>query len=526
VTTGRKLALGATAIGGVVVLALAGLHFYLKLGASRYRAELVRRGERLRIEQVRPKFVSPNDNGAPMLQVAAGQLPRQTGTKGSPLYWEMDAMVLLPSGRAIVGWRQPDLRHARATETNSWVELREELDSLASTLDQVRSELRKPGFDFQLDYSQGAILRLPHLNGLNSARQALLSATLLHLHEGNMAAALEDLQSQLALVRVLENEPILISQLVRARQMTSVLRSTWEALQSDSWNDAQLSKLQTAWQALYFFDSFRRALLMTRAMMLYDISELRESNSRYQAVFTFFGRGASGTPISNPLAGIVESGKRASFELERATWGTFWSHYDERRYLVLMQDGIESSRRPTDVRVRSIELRNIRTAMVRLGFRETFVDPANGTSSDSGNFSARRLVKEGAGELEISLGAFKAETERELVLASIALKRYQLRSGKTAGTLADLVPEFLPQIPRDYMDGQPLKFSPNGTYLLYSVGLDGKDDNPEWGAGRDWVWPQPANGEAVEAHNTQTGVEIAKEFNREQKKAIRKPART
>jgi hypothetical protein len=59
------------------------------------------------------------------------------------------------------------------------------------------------------------------------------------------------------------------------------------------------------------------------------------------------------------------------------------------------------------------------------------------------------------------------------------------------------------------VDGQPLRYRRNadGTFLLYSVGVDGKDDggNPT-GSGaasrgsfywqdataRDWVWPQPA----------------------------------
>jgi hypothetical protein len=41
----------------------------------------------------------------------------------------------------------------------------------------------------------------------------------------------------------------------------------------------------------------------------------------------------------------------------------------------------------------------------------------------------------------------------------------------------------------------------DGTFLLYSIGADGKDDGGDaggatrmfyWLHGRDWVWPQPA----------------------------------
>jgi hypothetical protein len=91
------------------------------------------------------------------------------------------------------------------------------------------------------------------------------------------------------------------------------------------------------------------------------------------------------------------------------------------------------------------------------------------------------------------------------------LKRFQLKHGKSPETLNEMVPEFSPAVPIDPYDGKPLRYHPNadGTYLLYSVGEDGKDDggDPSLQGGvvypsfnfywqnarsRDWVWPQPA----------------------------------
>ena len=102
---------------------------------------------------------------------------------------------------------------------------------------------------------------------------------------------------------------------------------------------------------------------------------------------------------------------------------------------------------------------------------------------------------------------FKNLTLHQLVITAIALKRHELRHGKPPATLDALVPEFLPSLPRDFMDGQPLRYRLNhgGSFLLYSVGDDGQDDggNPlpkttqrddpgsPWN-GRDWVWPQLA----------------------------------
>ena len=99
--------------------------------------------------------------------------------------------------------------------------------------------------------------------------------------------------------------------------------------------------------------------------------------------------------------------------------------------------------------------------------------------------------------------AFQVQTQREMLGAAIALKRYELRHGELPPSLEALVPGFLPRLPRDYMNGKPLRYrlNPDGTFVLYSVGDDGVDDGgdptPRTGKsfrmwfGRDAVWPQP-----------------------------------
>ncbi len=98
----------------------------------------------------------------------------------------------------------------------------------------------------------------------------------------------------------------------------------------------------------------------------------------------------------------------------------------------------------------------------------------------------------------------KNETMREMAVAAIAIKRFQLRTGKPPPYLATLVPQYLPRLPRDQMDGRPLRYRLNadGSFVLYSVGEDGLDDGGDPGLpypsrqtpglweGRDAVWPQ------------------------------------
>ena len=102
----------------------------------------------------------------------------------------------------------------------------------------------------------------------------------------------------------------------------------------------------------------------------------------------------------------------------------------------------------------------------------------------------------------------RAETERQLTIAAIALKRYQLHYGKAPPELAALVPEFVASAPNDCMSGKALgyRLEDDGTFVLYSVGEDGHDDGGDpksasvgkfdlWES-RDAVWPAVAGRES------------------------------
>ena len=114
----------------------------------------------------------------------------------------------------------------------------------------------------------------------------------------------------------------------------------------------------------------------------------------------------------------------------------------------------------------------------------------------------------------------KCETMKNIVISAIALKRYQTRHNQLPDTLAMLVPNLLPSVPVDCIDDRPLRYHLNddGTFMLYSVGFNGKDDGGDpallknaetadedldyydWLSNRalDWVWPQPATEKEIQ----------------------------
>jgi hypothetical protein len=64
-----------------------------------------------------------------------------------------------------------------------------------------------------------------------------------------------------------------------------------------------------------------------------------------------------------------------------------------------------------------------------------------------------------------------------LLICDLAIRAYSLEHGRNPAKLTDLVPDYLPEVPKDpFGSGQILyRLAPNG-YLLYSVGVDGLDD--------------------------------------------------
>jgi len=73
-------------------------------------------------------------------------------------------------------------------------------------------------------------------------------------------------------------------------------------------------------------------------------------------------------------------------------------------------------------------------------------------------------------------GLCRQQAMADFARTAIALARYRLAQGAYPDALDALVPAYLAKVPRDPFDGAPLRYHlrPNGTFLLYSVGKEGK----------------------------------------------------
>ena len=181
-------------------------------------------------------------------------------------------------------------------------------------------------------------------------------------------------------------------------------------------------------------------------------------------------------------------------------WRWFWSYKDEVRGLQMWQIVFAATQMAETNESFQIVQLFVNTNFTRLGFDLVKDDPYAFFSRNANQLASLRR-------------AVNTETIRNIVVAAIALKRYENRYHRLPMTLKELTPNLLETVPADCMDGQSLRYRPNadGTFLLYSVGEDGKDNGGDvtlpttstslyWQRGRDWVWPQAASAEEIQKY--------------------------
>jgi hypothetical protein len=505
-TRRTKLLLGGTAgLLGLVVLFLVEERIRGQLSLAAWKRAMAARGEPLEVAALDPAV---HIRGARVLLPA--QLPALLSLPGRTGSGEPVTPRQLPPGKEAVlwgpaGWAgHPNPTHACAVFSLSFAPIRERLPGL-------RAWLTNAPLVVQHDYAQGWNLEYPHLGPLKNLGQVLRLATLLALQEGDPDEALENLLASRALVDSLRHEGVLVSQLVRMALGQIALGTVWQAVQADGWTDAQLAALQTAWQDPAFLAGTVDALRLERAAYLEQHTRGRPTRSELRQALEFvppFDRDSQDSPFAGPgswvnwLGPLQQRGaafRRFAFvEL----WHFAWSSQDARfhgRAVQAFADVAEAAR----------------------SHREVGAFPADPGGPDAGtsalalpaklaDLNAYDRLRFWLAALSLSATAtavqkaYTVDGYAELARTAIALKRYHLRHGEWPPNLAALVPACAATPPRDWMDGQPLRYRRNadGGFTLYSVGADGRDDGgdarPPQGEGRsilrgrDWVWPQQA----------------------------------
>ncbi|MEN6495908.1 MAG: hypothetical protein ABFD16_16625 [Thermoguttaceae bacterium] len=98
--------------------------------------------------------------------------------------------------------------------------------------------------------------------------------------------------------------------------------------------------------------------------------------------------------------------------------------------------------------------------------------PNLGEAPTTASYSERSAIENSDRHRRVSL---------RLLLATVALRWYTLDHWSLPDDLSDLVPTYLPDVPKDPFSDEPLRYcrEPDGGYRIYSVGSNGCDDGGE-----------------------------------------------
>ncbi|KAF0170369.1 MAG: Uncharacterized protein FD161_4673 [Limisphaerales bacterium] len=483
---------------GFAVLGLLGLwleHERAKARLAAFKAQLIAKGEKLAIADHVPKLPPALSNAAPDFLAAAERLTK--------LEWEFQPklMRLVAPGRARVMWLQTEL--PTEAQTDIWSIVTAQVEENRDVLAEMATALERPKMAFYLDYSKGFDLPGPPLGRMTMAVNTIANAVAVDLRADQSASAISNLLVGVRLIR-LQEEPLMTAQKTRIANGHTLQQATWEVLQHPRSTGPQLRELQAAWQPLAISRGWMAAGEMERAFGLDLFAKCRTSPDMASMVnWNDHGAsGPSGTPFLEDLWNRPErAADRAARFATTAVWAWWFSGDDEQWTLRQHQICLDGAREALTAGAFAPAHKRIAAASTPLdGWPKTAI--------------LSRWTTSGVDRNNLKFASF--ETVRRLTFTSIALHRHRLKHERFSAALDALVPEFLSEVPRDFMDGQPLRYKlqPDGQFLLWSVGEDFKDNggdptsvgassyNPfDWLKGRDWVWPLPASNTEVESYH-------------------------
>ncbi len=427
---------------------------------ARYKARLAAQGEELSLSKL----------SAPYSQAAA-DYHQELGDAAARLVFspiapsEISLMPKPTNGVARLAWTLPTpVNPTRGT----WEDFELQMEASEPALAELRRLLAAPlpGSTYDPADPLKVVPQFDFVSRRKTA-QTLAAAVVNELHRQRLEAALANLHALIALARSRAEGGLLVDHMIHAAIAGLALSATWESLQAPGWTDAQLASLQAAWQPLDLVRGFGRTVEMERAYAVVFYEVFRTNAAVRSDLLKAFGGGSG-------LIGALQK------NLYLPIWAAVWSKEDELRFLEQMKPLITGVRRDTSSGNYHDLSATFAEAMRKL--------KAPQTAFQRFRFPVAPMVIPNWEKAATTL--LRTETERQMALAAMALKRRQLKHGRLPADLAALTPEFLAAPPIDHLGGRPLTYQrlSDHRFTLRSVGNNQLDD---LGSGDDVVWPEP-----------------------------------
>lgn len=353
------------------------------------------------------------------------------------------------------------------------------LADFSPALDQLRAASQRPYSRFNLQYQEEnpATILLPHLARLKYLCQILQLRASAELALDRTDDAQADLLLMLKVVDATKSEPILISQLVRISEFQMFLQPLAEGM--GKWSEPQLKSIQQRLQTCDFLQDLNHALAAERVLFGGGVIEyVRRSPKKLSVTELFEGSDNNEGQGLWSMGPFLAAAPQGWFYLEELNYSRLFE-----QYLLPMIDVTNHVVKPSEAR------RSGEALAAKIGG-----PPASRLLHH--NFFASMLLP---GVSKFSEKAAFGQTAVDVAVIACALERYRIAHAKFPDSLSELVPQLLPALPHDVINGQPFayKLDRDGGYILYSVGWNERDDRGtikqtksggvEQSEG-DWVW--------------------------------------
>ena len=330
---------------------------------------------------------------------------------------------------------------------------RVELASNAVPLAKIHAALQHPRGRYAGSLKAGiAGAYLTHLSALKQVGRNVGLEARWAAEVGDPERAADGLLAELGVARRLEDEPVVISYLVRIAVNAVAIESAERVLSRTPRPEASLQRLQQAFTAAEAPDSLARAFIGERCFALDELGQ-----PAAQMFSAFAAPAGPGTPSGNslPLVPLMLAKLYELSGLKRQDGDFYLDRLDE---LAEAAAGPRSAL-PTKQQQLAAHVASLNTWRGRL----------------------RPLSRQ---ELPIMQNVMPKVLRSIATLrcaqTAMAIERWRLaHGGALPATLAELAPQYLAAVPEDPMDGKPLKYrtlAPAPGYVVYSLGEDGTDD--------------------------------------------------
>jgi len=297
---------------------------------------------------------------------------------------------------------------------------------------------------YPTDFSLGLAMLLEHAQNLRGGARLLLLESHVLAHRGDLGGAARSIHAILMLARSLEREPVLVSELVRLA-CDGIAREQLEALlPTVDFSDEDLVRLQNDLRAIDYHENLCQAMIGERVI----------------GIVVFESPDSSGLEIDVGRGTLWRFTQRGGFVV----------------YLQHMDRMVLAAKLPWPQALQDAERADsqLETTVQGASFltKMTHLFPALIAPAVSAAFTAtaRNVALNGAAD------------------AAIAVELFRRKRGSRPERLEQLVPEFLPEVPVDPYDGEPLRYTVDGDrYRIYSVGENRMDDGGSEDEGPDGV---------------------------------------